>query len=73
MVKKKSAKIAPASQEESTDHYVAIKDDQPQKEFGPIKKRKCRDFVFLVLFALFWVGMIVVAVTAFRNGNIAKI
>ena len=36
---------------------------------GVRKDRVCRDFIFIILFALFWVGMFVVCATAVKNGN----
>ncbi|KAJ3278422.1 hypothetical protein HK104_002355, partial [Borealophlyctis nickersoniae] len=36
---------------------------------GPIHHRRCHDVVFLILFILYWVGMVIVAVTARRNGD----
>jgi hypothetical protein len=50
------------------DQYVAV-NAKVSKQFGPAKNRKCRDVIFLILFLAFWVGMIVVAVTAFNNGD----
>ena len=38
-------------------------------EPGPIEKRKCQDLLFLVLFAVFWIGFIVVGSLASKNGS----
>ena len=38
--------------------------------FGPNSSRKCRDIFWLIVFFLFWCGMIVVAVLGFMNGEI---
>ena len=44
---------------------------------GPVKvdpafwgeKKSCKDFSFCLLFLAFWVGMVVVLITAATNGN----
>eukprot|EP01105_Mastigella_eilhardi_P017562 TRINITY_DN4036_c0_g3_i3.p1 TRINITY_DN4036_c0_g3~~TRINITY_DN4036_c0_g3_i3.p1 ORF type:complete len:497 (+),score=119.54 TRINITY_DN4036_c0_g3_i3:104-1492(+) len=43
------------------------------EEYGPTKKRVCTDIPFLVLFLLFWAGMIAVAATAFHSGDINRL
>lgn len=40
-----------------------------QEFSGPIVERECRDIFFLLLFILFWIGMFVVAILAFRKGD----
>jgi len=40
---------------------------------GIQQRRHCTDIIFLFLFVAFWVGMIVVAVLAFRAGNPLKL
>jgi hypothetical protein len=67
---KKSNKVGP--EEDDSDHYVSIK-EKATAEFGPVRKRKCRDIIFLILLAIFWVGMIIVAITAVQNGNLARL
>ncbi|KAI9143407.1 plasma-membrane choline transporter-domain-containing protein [Paraphysoderma sedebokerense] len=42
---------------------------QYQTPPGPLKKRQCRDVFFLFLFAIYWGGMIVLAILAITNGN----
>ena len=64
----KSKKIAPEESEFDDDQVSSVKDRSTQ--LGPVRNRKCRDFIFLVLFALFWVGMILVAYTAVQNGSL---
>jgi hypothetical protein len=66
----KSKKVAP-DDGAGDDHYVAVKDRSV--DLGPVRNRKCRDFIFLVLFALFWVAMAIVAATAVKNGNLARL
>jgi hypothetical protein len=70
---KRSGKVGPQGDEYNSgnDHYVSVK--EKAGEFGPVKKRKCRDFIFLVLFAVFWAGMAIVASIAVQNGNLAKL
>lgn len=34
-----------------------------------VEDRKCRDILFLILFVLFWIGMIIVAGNAFAKGD----
>lgn len=56
----------------STKNEVEMQDVVHFKKYpkGTIrKKRKCRDVLFLLLFMAFWVGMILIAVFAFSNGN----
>lgn len=36
---------------------------------GPISKRRCRDVFWLLLFAVFWVGMFVIAGFAYQVGD----
>ncbi|KAJ5072438.1 choline transporter-like (slc family 44) [Anaeramoeba ignava] len=38
-------------------------------ELGPTEKRKCRDFFWVVLFILFWIGMLIVMAVAFSKGS----
>jgi solute carrier family 44 (choline transporter-like protein), member 1 len=49
----------------------------PHEEHAPqpgIKdERSCRDVLFLLLFILFWVGMIVVAIKAGQVGNVDRL
>ncbi len=48
----------------------AASDVNPEEEpYGPVGRRKCRDLLFLLLFILFWAGMIVVAVKAVEKGD----
>jgi cell division septal protein FtsQ len=70
----KKAKVVPIEKSESnpSEEYVSV-EAKISKEFGPVKKRKCRDFVFLILYLAFLVGMVIVGVTAFNNGNWANI
>eukprot|EP01112_Ceratiomyxa_fruticulosa_P007124 TRINITY_DN183_c0_g1_i1.p1 TRINITY_DN183_c0_g1~~TRINITY_DN183_c0_g1_i1.p1 ORF type:complete len:709 (+),score=136.87 TRINITY_DN183_c0_g1_i1:277-2403(+) len=42
--------------------------DEHDAQNGP-HKRHCTDFFFLILFALFWVGMVIVAIQASKLGN----
>ena len=35
-------------------------------------KRKCTDFLFCVVFNLFWASMVVVAILGFENGDTNK-
>ncbi len=65
----KSKKIAPI--EADDDHVISVKDRSTQ--LGPVRNRKCRDFIFLVLFAVFWAGMFVVAYTATQNGSLNRL
>lgn len=39
---------------------------------GPQEQRKCQDVFFLILFALFWVGMAVIAGLAISQGNLNR-
>jgi hypothetical protein len=34
-----------------------------------VEDRKCRDILFLILFVLFWIGMVIVAGNAFAKGD----
>lgn len=71
----KSKKVAPEDEDDYSssegDHYVSIK--EKSIELGPVRNRKCRDFIFLVLFAVFWAGMAIVAVIAVKNGNLVSL
>eukprot|EP00899_Mesostigma_viride_P009105 jgi/Mesvir1/18196/Mv09481-RA.2 len=53
----------------------AAEPESPQKK--PASKieenRKCQDILFLLLFIAFWVGMIAVAATAIKEGNVKRI
>jgi hypothetical protein len=40
---------------------------------GIQKNRKCRDVVFILLFAIYWVGMFIVCATAVKNGDIRRL
>lgn len=40
---------------------------------GPTQNRKCQDVLFLILFALFWVGMIVIGGIAIKQGNLDRL
>jgi hypothetical protein len=40
---------------------------------GPVKKRACRDIFFLVLFGVYWIGMISLAIIAISNGDSRRI
>lgn len=40
---------------------------------GIQKNRKCRDVVFILLFAIYWVGMFIVCATAVKNGDIKRL
>lgn len=72
---KKSKKVVPEEDDDYSssegDHYVSIK--EKAVELGPVRNRKCRDFFFLVLFAVFWAGMAIVAVIAVQNGNLISL
>ena len=37
-----------------------------------VRDRKCTDLLWLVFFAFFWVGMLVIAIIGMQNGNPAK-
>jgi hypothetical protein len=41
-------------------------------EPGPVENRRCRDKLFLVLFAVFWAGMFAITGVAVRQGNLAR-
>ncbi|KAJ3105785.1 hypothetical protein HDU96_008442 [Phlyctochytrium bullatum] len=47
--------------------------DYDPKVVGPIDKRHCRDILFLIVFIAFWVGMFIVAQTAFKYGDPDKV
>ncbi len=36
---------------------------------GPTEERKCRDLLFCLLYIVFWVALIVVAIFAFSEGH----
>ncbi|KAI8929590.1 plasma-membrane choline transporter-domain-containing protein [Entophlyctis helioformis] len=36
---------------------------------GIVKKRKCRDVIFLVIFIVYWVGMFIIAASAVASGD----
>lgn len=38
-----------------------------------VRDRKCTDLLWLVFFAFFWVGMLVIAIIGMQNGNPAKL
>ena len=40
---------------------------------GPIKKRKTQDIFFAILFILYWIGMIAIAILAINQGNIKRL
>jgi hypothetical protein len=42
--------------------------DERQLHGGINQDRKCRDFIFIIIFAIFWAGMFVVCSTAVSNG-----
>lgn len=75
MAWKKSARVSPDEFEQgsSNEHYDAEKGHHKMSELGPVKKRKCRDVVFLVLFLLYWVGMFIVAASAAQNGDLTRL
>lgn len=51
-------------------NIVHNEEDKKPDEFGPqYADRKCRDVFFLILFALFWVGMVVISALAYANGD----
>lgn len=51
------------------------KEEQTEEEklYGPRAHRSCRDIPCLLLFILFWAGMIVVAVLAFWKGDLDRL
>ncbi|KAJ2996054.1 hypothetical protein HDV02_000204 [Globomyces sp. JEL0801] len=64
--KKSQSKLSRRSQRFEVDEEIAT------KEFF-VTKRYCRDVIFLLLFAAFWFGMILVAMNAFRTGDPKRI
>lgn len=46
-------------------------DEEDTKVMKPFmaKNRKCRDIIFLFLFAIFWAGMIILAFSAVKRGD----
>ncbi|ORZ33107.1 plasma-membrane choline transporter-domain-containing protein [Catenaria anguillulae PL171] len=74
MGKKKEASPAPAAPEVQR---TAVVDPQAQEQYkkpvGVQAGRSCRDVFFMILFLLFWVGMVVIAVLAFRNGDFNRL
>ena len=43
--------------------------EKDPKLFKPRSERKCTDCLFCILFAVFWVGMVVIAGLAVQGGN----
>ena len=40
-----------------------------EKQYGMVTQRKCHDMLCCVLFAVFWIGMVIIAGIAFHSGN----
>jgi hypothetical protein len=40
---------------------------------GPQENRKCHDIFFLILFVLFWMGMIAIGIIAMQKGNLDRL
>ncbi len=75
---KKSARVSPDEFDNehgssSHDEYDTEKGQHKMSELGPVKKRKCRDVIFLILFLLYWVGMFIVASSAAQNGDLTRL
>ncbi|KAI8900388.1 plasma-membrane choline transporter-domain-containing protein [Globomyces pollinis-pini] len=47
--------------------------EDSSKKFGLVKRRVCRDVIFLLLFIIYWVAMIIVAATAIGNGDLKQL
>ncbi|KAJ5070971.1 ctl-like protein [Anaeramoeba ignava] len=43
--------------------------DYEEDFHGPIDQRKCRDFFCLVLFIIFWIGMLIIMAVGFATGT----
>jgi hypothetical protein len=41
--------------------------------YGPVKRRRCRDVAFLILFLGFWVGMFIIANVALKYGDYKRL
>jgi hypothetical protein len=41
-----------------------------EEPYGPVGERKCRDIAFLILFLLFWGGMVAIAVLTYKDTNL---
>ncbi len=37
--------------------------------YGPTESRRCRDILFLILYIIFWAGLILIATVAVKNGD----
>lgn len=50
-------------------------DEETAKDYGMIdwKDRKCRDILFCILFALFWLGMIIIGALGLSWGDPARL
>ena len=46
-----------------------MKNSENDPSKGPVKKRKCTDILFCILFIVHWLGFLVVAIMAFMDGN----
>lgn len=46
-------------------------EDSQNKHSGSLfeEDRKCRDVLFIILFVVFWIGMLVIAIVGFVNGK----
>ena len=53
----------------SCDADDEVKRNQQAELKGPLDKRSCKDIIWLLLFIVFWVGMVVIAQWSLRNGD----
>ena len=45
----------------------------PEHGFGVVHRRICRDIIFLIIFAAYWIGMFIVCTTAIKNGDPSRL
>lgn len=67
---KKSAKVAPADASASTS--VTPSKDEGKNRLEA-EERRCKDLLFLLLFVIFWGGMIYIAAFGFTHGKAARL
>ncbi|KAK1933985.1 Choline transporter-like protein 2 [Phytophthora citrophthora] len=53
----------------SSSEQVGIKNGAPLEGVAPATSRKCRDVLCVIFFAVFWVGMLAIAVVGFMHGE----
>ena len=68
---KKSAKVAPEDVGASTSVTTASKEEG--KNRLEAEERRCKDLLFLLLFVIFWGGMIYIAAFGFTHGKAARL